>query len=673
MAITAAAATGTQLLARSGANITISNEAPFSLVVGDAIIRDNSRVTTRNGQLIELTPGKVYFNLDALTTAAAVVPATITISQIPPSGQTIPGVTIPDLPKDIYLVGDVVNENGAISVINPGGSINVTGDLRGATVDVVAGLNFNLNTDAWLHTNRDPRQYIDFQTLRALVFNSDGTTRSLTDLTDAAQKATRDAALAALNNSINTDNSRILALGRIAITARYLNINGLVQSGVQTLTLHTALELPRGQTESFVDKNGNPIAGIDFGTGAGQGVPMSGHFDAQQQALVVDDVVSQGGRIILAGQIMSTGNGCPSAANGLTNVDIDNESGYKLILNKDTTKDRIGQITIIDTSRNLKTEYMYSSTGVTEQNYNGALSTTPGTTSGSDAVVSSLVYTLDPTKTVVHPLGSNFYYQPQVGLRYTWVEGQDKTRVTVTEYEKNSFNLFGDNAFADLLASDNSYAWRTINFTDKTPLLQSEAVGVETGDGYHLTYQQEANSGTKITPGVTVISTPDGNRYRYKVIDGKTADIDLVLPYQTYTDTSLWDNVTSSTTAGAGESGDQQLPELQGRDRDLDDRRRLAAQEDATLADHDHRGSDGLLHELDRCGRTDQDQLHAEHGCSVRQYHKQARAGSPWRRQGGGQRGGHDQRLERRPDRRQRRGAAYSKRGPPSTSPARRR
>ena len=49
---------------------------------------------------------------------------------------------------------------------------------------------------------------------------------------------------------------------------------------------------------------------------------------------------------------MSTGNGQIKAAYGHANVNIVNESAYDLIVNRiDTTRDRIGKITIIDTAR----------------------------------------------------------------------------------------------------------------------------------------------------------------------------------------------------------------------------------------------------------------------------------------------------------------------------------
>ena len=99
---------------------------------------------------------------------------------------------------------------------------------------------------------------------------------------------------------------------------------------------------------SLVDDDGHAVAGVHFG----EDVPVKAHFDWQQHAIVLDDLEPQGGRIILAGQILSTGNGQIRAAFGAASVNIVNNSNYDLIVNRiDTTKDRVGKITIIDTAR----------------------------------------------------------------------------------------------------------------------------------------------------------------------------------------------------------------------------------------------------------------------------------------------------------------------------------
>ncbi|MGC9329086.1 MAG: hypothetical protein ACP5I1_15745, partial [Candidatus Hinthialibacter sp.] len=144
------------------------------------------------------------------------------------------GLDIPDVPQDLYILHRVINENGNLTIKNQEGGINVSGEIRAENVTILAQGDFNLNTEDWLHTNRDPRQYVDYTSLRNLVFDnitgeSDHEAFTNTDGTPGPD-GDGSPALNALENAINDNFSSILAQGRINITARYLNINGLVQS-----------------------------------------------------------------------------------------------------------------------------------------------------------------------------------------------------------------------------------------------------------------------------------------------------------------------------------------------------------------------------------------------------------------------------------------------------------
>ena len=112
-----------------------------------------------------------------------------------------------------------------------------------------------------------------------------------------------------------------MSQGRITITAKYLNINGLIQSGTDDVSVDISAGFaPPPQTTALADAFNNPLAGITFG----DGIPVDGYWDAANQRIVIEEIVPQGGEIILAGQIISTGNGLLRVANGYTNVTINN-------------------------------------------------------------------------------------------------------------------------------------------------------------------------------------------------------------------------------------------------------------------------------------------------------------------------------------------------------------
>jgi len=499
-----------QLVARAGAKISAFNETPFTMTISDMVIRDTKRVTVVDGEYTVLSPGNVYFNSKGLTTIQDAPIKKISVTQDAVSRNSedydLPVGFLPEkIGQDIYILGDVVNEVGEVAIINNEGSINVSGEIRAENVDIQAAQDFNLNTEDWFHV-MDPRRYPGLDAYRKQVFNQAGTLK----LAEFAQNP--------FTGAIDPWDGAVLSQGRVAVTARYLNINGVIQSGVQTITLHVDESFAPAGTTSFLDDDGTPIAGISFGTDR---VPVDGYYDAQKQAIVVDEIVPKGGRIDLAGQILSTGNGMLRVAYGYTSVDIQNDSRYDLILNRiDTTTKRDGLITITDTARLQKVTYEVDGEQIKETVYQGTFS------QGVPNVSSRIVY--EEVSTEDHDLEEVLQYQPRQGLQYLWTEGQEKTTVVVTYYKKRSFNLFGFDW--DSLARDQNYEWRTINYRDAFPLLESEILAVDPD------YDEGPDSVVVTLATGQTVKTADDKVYMYQ---GPAVE-DFDLSQADYTDTSKW-------------------------------------------------------------------------------------------------------------------------------------
>ncbi|TWU31778.1 dockerin type I domain-containing protein [Novipirellula artificiosorum] len=283
-------------------------------------------------------------------------------------------------------------------------------------------------------------------------------------------------------NRSEPPSSAIRAEGRVAVTAKYLNINGLIQSGVQTVTLHVAPGFSSASTTSLVDRDGNPLQGIYFG---GDGVPVDGYVkvEGEDKRIIVDDIVPAGGEIFLAGQILSTGGGQLDVAHGYANVDIDNQSDYELVVNRiDTTKKRPGKVTIVDTARLQKVEYVIDEADgqrvIWETVYQGA----PGEGNGA---ISGIVY--DDGTSQDHSVDAPLVYQPRGGLQYVWTEGQEKSTITKRTYEDRSFNLLGFD-WDGLVSDRNLKSIETFN-RDEYPLLESEVLAAP--PDYDLTLLSE--------------------------------------------------------------------------------------------------------------------------------------------------------------------------------------
>src|SRR6185436_14597549 len=321
----------------------------------------------------------------------------------------------------------------------------------GEQVEIVSAKNFSLNTEGWYHTNQDPRQYIDYTLTNNLVFNSAGTAMHREFLTAGAVVGKRvqviDGGTVNLNGNvvalpdtlietypvdvdldgkIRREESRIVAQGRITITAQYLNINGLIQSGTDHIKVDIASNFaPPARTTALADEFNKPLAGVSFGTDK---IPVDGYWDAANHRIVIEEIVPQGGEIILAGQIISTGNGLLRVANGYTDVTINNASPYALHIERiDVTTNKEGRIQITETSTGDgsaahpfdRVEYTYSAGQVVEQRYDGVIDPN-----------GFIEYTTDGAPIARDP-NSDIEYQPVRGSQYFWVEGQSKTQTTV--------------------------------------------------------------------------------------------------------------------------------------------------------------------------------------------------------------------------------------------------
>ena len=114
--------------------------------VNDAVIQDTKTVAIVNGQYTVLQPGNVYFNEGNLTNVGAnSSDKTISIVQKrvgPVNTYDFSGLDpsvvdeMGSLDQDLYIVGDVINETGAVTIKNFEGSITVSGQITGNPINI---------------------------------------------------------------------------------------------------------------------------------------------------------------------------------------------------------------------------------------------------------------------------------------------------------------------------------------------------------------------------------------------------------------------------------------------------------------------------------------------------------------------------------------------------------
>jgi len=103
----------------------------------------------------------------------------VTQDAFPNDWYDVGSLQIPDAPQDLYVRGRISNADGALFLTNMEGSINVTGELRAATVNLTALGDFNLVSKDWYHTGADPAQYLSWQAIYGNpLYNATGERRS---------------------------------------------------------------------------------------------------------------------------------------------------------------------------------------------------------------------------------------------------------------------------------------------------------------------------------------------------------------------------------------------------------------------------------------------------------------------------------------------------------------
>lgn len=425
--------------------------------VGDVVI-DSARVgriSEATNDYIEFAPGSVYVNDVQIAAPSESGEPSVQIVVNPGSrvnyayidaintamrdrDPNSPGA--PTIPPDLYVLGSIVNPLGAIEISNISAGIRVSGQLLGKEVRILSGGDFTVSTD-WYHAGADPRQYdgvrnyarsigsdfpnlVGYRTTGFLTPNSGATI----NLIDQSRFTT-------------ANNSAVVANGEVSIVASYVNVNGLIQSGVISAEITVAADfLPPSRTQDLSDENNVSLPGITFGTVNGIQVPMRGQWDAARQQIVLEEMRFAGGRIDITGQVYSTGYGTLRVASGQASVHIRNESRYGVILNGiDTSLDRAGVIQITDTlniipgSAAKRTVYTKTDAGMTVQTFRGDVQRTPaGAYQGVIFTQVGVTQTINANTTT---------YAPQADTFYVWTEGLASMRKIVDTKYQRTFSL----------------------------------------------------------------------------------------------------------------------------------------------------------------------------------------------------------------------------------------
>lgn len=236
--------------------------------------------------------------------------------------------------------------------------------------------------------------------------------------------------------------SGILANGNIFISARYVNINSRIQSGIADWDL----SIPKNCKFYYEDVNGNKTyVQSKSEVPAGRTVRVEGatgraaeklSYDFENDRFVVDDIEVHGGKVSIVGTIINTTNDKSKARiealDGYGQISIQNDSGKDIELKTLSTGEGTeGRIEITDLDRangKIARKTTYTRDGgkihMSVQNYqNGAPSG-----NAQDTVLAK---------------GTDGTYTPVAGSYYTLQTGTDRSYTTTYELHKTKVDWWG--------------------------------------------------------------------------------------------------------------------------------------------------------------------------------------------------------------------------------------
>ncbi len=464
--VTADNLTGSGNLSAFGnAYIDIENNTPYSLVVHNldipwttgGLLNLNSQPVNANSDINKYNLTRTGAGFGSISTSqnTSQTPYITVNNNFDPSSAANPASVQTycseyGCPSAIFSEGDISNLGGSANMQDSGGSIVVTGNIDANSIHIGTGKDFIFtNTSGFLNVGGDP----------ATFWNSEETNDINSYLNSGPGYGSDTAEKDGTGN--------IIAGNDVYITANYLNINGLIQSGIPDWEINTESSvtiLPTqletdlacndgiGTCSSFlgVHYGGAPPAGgydlanpiVDAALNAyyGRYYPVQTftvggtikklYWDTVDERLALDGIDVSGGYMSLTGHIMNTGGGRLNVLSGYGKIDITNNLPYDLVVNGlDAGKGVNGTLKITDLNYEdangvpLTSTYTYSPTGGVSVAYSGATS------------LANLPGSAGPGRTAT--------YQPEAGLWYNWVDGDTTSTLTTYYWSTIKASFFG--------------------------------------------------------------------------------------------------------------------------------------------------------------------------------------------------------------------------------------
>jgi len=364
------------ITARSG-NIYVTADSLIGagrlVAAGDTTIKIENRSThfLRTNQMIipDHAGGQLFFNKVAVTDNAQINArsfergASFSEIQTTDNAQSLISVVNSYIPTgdslgpDIFVDGDIRNLRGRVDITSLRGSIQVKDgvNLVADSLNISAGRNLSIGYSLGFKSIAGDieahwRQYTDWVEDQGWIAFDPGPQKKPGDLIDITW----------------ADEPSLLLANNIFIAAEYLNINGIIQSGIPRyeLWIDESLESEIAAYKQQYDQAkaaGQPIDRIYTGLSINPTPDPDGRiditkvivkYDAEDDCLELEPIHIMGGYLELYGHIMNTSAGKLRVMDGYGTINIINDTSYTLRLDDINTGNNIeGTIKITDTAQ----------------------------------------------------------------------------------------------------------------------------------------------------------------------------------------------------------------------------------------------------------------------------------------------------------------------------------
>lgn len=306
-------------------------------------------------------------------------------------------------PPELHITGNVSNLRGKFTAKSHG-TILSSANISAETIDIATSGDFIQKfTFGFNHSGGDPIKQL-------------GSLPGAKEATEADYSGGLPAKDCAVQGACST----IIAGNNVFISAERLNLNGIIQAGLEDRSMvidpslvsgANALNIAHARSTYLANPTGADRY-LDLFVADPASADITVRYDAANDRLELGGVRFGGGHMELFGDIFSTGNGELRVLDGYGRINVTNNTAYDLALGRlDTGSGVEGMIRIFDTSQRgvdnkpLLTEITRLGNTITTRTSQSLVNGAPATVTQTSA-------------------GRTSVFQPLVNRRFNWVNGQ---------------------------------------------------------------------------------------------------------------------------------------------------------------------------------------------------------------------------------------------------------